>query len=385
MRDELRASALRVTGLMRKELRQLFRDPRTKRIIFLSPIVQLLLFGYAVNTDVRNVSAVLLDRDRTPESRELVASFTASGYFQVVRVAETDADVAAALDAGRARVALVIPPGFATDLKSGRSPAVQVLLDGTNSNTATVAQGYATRLLTDYGQRQAAQRTLVSSHGDLAMTTPGVEPRSRAWFNPELASRVYNVPAVIGMLVLIMSLMLTAMAVVRERELGTIDQLLVSPLTAGELMLGKTLPVAGVAMIQLGLVAAVALLWFGIPFRGSFLALILGGALFILSGLAIGLLISTISKTQQEAFLSIFLIVLPAVILSGFLYPVETMPVVFQWLTLANPLRHFLEIIRDLFLKGAGLTDLWVQFVALAAMAAGGLALAIARFKASLA
>lgn len=387
-----RASVLRLTRLMRKELRQLFRDPRTKRIILVSPILQLLLFGYAVNTDVRNVSAVVLDRDRTTESRELVATFTASGYFRVVRVAGTDADVTAALDAGVARVALVIPARFAADLKSGRSPAIQVLLDGTSSNTATVAQGYATRLLTEYGQRHALRLTSASSHGDdlVATRAPGgaaggVDLRSRAWFNPELASRAYNVPAVIGMLVLIMSLMLTAMAVVRERELGTMDQLLVSPLSPGELMLGKTLPVAGVAMIQLGLVASVALLWFDIPFRGSFLALLLGGALFILSGLSLGLLISTISKTQQEAFLSIFLLILPAVILSGFLYPVETMPTFFRWLTLANPLRHFLEIIRDLFLKGAGIADLWVQFAALAVMAAGGLALAIARFRASIA
>lgn len=387
-----RASVLRLTRLMRKELRQLFRDPRTKRIIFVSPILQLLLFGYAVNTDVRNVSAVVLDRDRTTESRELVATFTASGYFRVVRVAGTDADVTAALDAGVARVALVIPARFSVDLKSGRSPAIQVLLDGTSSNTATVAQGYATRLLTEYGQRRAPRLTSASSHGGDQVTirapdgaAGGVDLRSRAWFNPELASRVYNVPAVIGMLVLIMSLMLTAMAVVRERELGTMDQLLVSPLSPGELMLGKTLPVAGVAMIQLGLVASVALLWFDIPFRGSFLALLLGGALFILSGLSVGLLISTISKTQQEAFLSIFLLILPAVILSGFLYPVETMPTFFRWLTLANPLRHFLEIIRDLFLKGAGIADLWVQFAALAVMAAGGLALAIARFRASIA
>lgn len=373
------ASLLRIGRMVHKELRQLFRDPRTKRIIFLSPIVQLLLFGYAVDTDVRQVGIAVLDRDHTTESRALVDALTASGYFEVTRWAAADGELSRALDRGEARAALVIPPRFAADLAAGRAPAVQILLDGTNSNTAAVAQGYAARLVGEFGAR----------HGSVGLeVTPvaerGVDLRVRAWFNPELASRAYNVPAVIGMIVLVMSLLLTAMAVVREREVGTMDQLLVSPLSPGELILGKTLPVAGVAMVQLALVASVALLWFRIPFRGSVLALVLAAALFILAGLSFGLLVSTISRTQQEAFLSIFLLLLPAVILSGFLYPVETMPAVFQWLTYANPFRHFLEIVRGLFLKGAGLADLWVQFAALAVMAAAGLALAIERFRADI-
>jgi len=372
----MRERLLRVTRMVQKELRQLFRDPRTKRIVFLSPILQLLMFGYAVNTDVRGVSLAVLDHDRTTQSREVVEALTASGYFTVVLQADSDADLGRALDRGEARAALAIPPGFGRDLAAGRSPAVQLLLDGTNSNTATVAQGYASRILLAHGARQVAAP-------GAAGVTPGVELRAQAWFNPGLESRVYNVPAVIGMILLIMSLMLTAMAVVREREIGTLDQLLVSPLTAGELILGKTLPVAGIAMVQLALVASVALLWFRIPFHGSVLALLLGAGLFILAGLSFGLLISTISKTQQEAFLSIFLLLLPAVILSGFLYPVETMPPFFQWLTLANPFRHFLEIVRGLFLKGSGILDLWLQFSVLAVMAAGGMRLAVWRFRAS--
>lgn len=373
------ASLLRIGRLVQKELRQLFRDPRTKRIIFLSPIVQLLLFGYAVDTDVRNVDTAVLDRDRTTESRALVDALTASGYFEVTRWAVSDGELSRALDRGEARAALVIPPRFAADMAAGRAPAVQILLDGTNSNTATVAQGYATRLVGEFGAQHGPVGLAVASAAGR-----GVDLRVRAWFNPELASRAYNVPAVIGMIVLVMSLLLTAMAVVRERELGTMDQLLVSPLSPGELIVGKTLPVAAVAMIQLTLVASVALLWFQIPFRGSVLVLILAAVLFILAGLSFGLLVSTISRTQQEAFLSIFLLLLPAVILSGFLYPVETMPAVFQWLTYANPFRHFLEIVRDLFLKGAGLADLWIQFTALAVMAAAGLTLAIERFRADI-
>ncbi len=374
-RDELRLAGLRVGRMVRKELRQLFRDPKTKRVIFVSPIIQLILFGYAVNTDVRNVATTLVDHDRTAESRQLVDALTASGYFRVVTRSDRPADLGRALDAGRAVVGLEIPPGYAADLHAGRSPAVQLLVDGTNSNTATVAQGNAGRIVQQLGAR------LVATSGG---APAGIDLRARAWFNPSLESRVYNVPAVIGVIVLLMCLLLTAMAVVREREVGTLEQLLVSPLSASELMLGKTLPVAGIALVQMALVTVVALLWFDIPLRGPIPTLLLAAALFILAGLSFGLFISTISATQQEAFLAMFLFILPAIILSGFLYPIDTMPEFFQHLTLVNPLRHFLEIVRGIFLRGAGLTELWVQFSVLAAMAAAGLAVATRRFRATL-
>jgi len=358
-----------------KELRQLFRDPRTKRVIFVAPIIQLVLFGYAVNTDVRNVATALVDHDRTPESRELVRALTASGYFRVVTTSDRSTDLGVALDAGDAVVGLEIPTGYARDLAAGRSPSVQLLLDGTNSNTATVAQGYATRIVTNLGARVAAGPSVALD---------GIDLRARAWFNPSLESRVYNVPAVIGVIVLLMCLLLTALAVVREREVGTLEQLLVSPLTATELILGKTIPVAGIALVQLTLVTSVALLWFGIPLRGPVPTLVLAAALFIVAGLSLGLIISTISSTQQEAFLSMFLFLLPAIILSGFLYPIDAMPDFFQHLTLVNPLRHFLEIVRGIFLRGAGVSDLWVQFLVLAGMAAAGLAVATWRFRTTL-
>ena len=367
-------SVLRVMRMVRKELRQLFRDPRTKRVIFLSPVLQLALFGYAVNTDVRRVATWLVDHDRTAESRLLLDAFTASDYFRVAGASDDPAGLARALDRGDAKVGIEIPAGFARDVRAGRSPALQLLVDGTNSNTATVAQGYAARIV----QELALRRTPAGTQSG------GVELCSRAWYNPGLVSRVYNVPAVIGVIVLLMCLLLTALGVVREREMGTLDQLLVSPLTPGELMLGKTLPVAGVAMVQLLLVTAVALLWFRIPLRGAPPVLLLAALLFILAGLAIGLLISTVSETQQQAFLSMFLFLLPAIILSGFLYPVETMPRFFQLLTLANPLRHFIHVIRAVFLKGAGLRELWIQFVVLGFMAVTTLAIATHRFRAAL-
>jgi ABC-2 type transport system permease protein len=379
-RTGLRQRGERIAALVRKELRQLFRDPRTKRVIFVSPILQLLLFGYAVNTDVRQAATWIVDHDRTAESRLLEDAFTAAGYFRIVGRSDDPATLGRALDRGDAVLGLWIPRGFAADLKAGRSPAVQVLIDGANSNTATVAQGYAQRILTEAGVRLAGD----GGGAGGASAIGGVDLRTRAWFNPSLASRVYNVPAVIGVIVLLMCLLLTALSVVREREMGTLDQLLVSPLRPSELMLGKTLPVAGIAMVQLASVTAVALLWFDIPLRGSPPVLLLAAVLFILAGLSVGLLVSTVSNTQQEAFLAMFLFVLPAIILSGFLYPVETMPEVFQVLTLANPLRHFLEIVRGVFLKGAGIGDLAVQFAALMAMAAAGLWLANRRFRAML-
>lgn len=368
-----RERVARIRALVRKEFRQLFRDPKTKRVIFVSPVIQLILFGYAVNTDVRQVPTQVVDHDRTALSRELVEQFTASGYFRVVGTSDDPASLGRALDRGDAMVGLHMPPGFAADARAGRSGTVQILIDGSNSNTATVAQGYATRIVQRFALEQAR------SAG--RFPAGGVELRARAWFNPSLASQVYNVPAVCGVIVLLMSLLLTAMGVVREREMGTLDQLLVSPLGSGELMLGKTIPVAVIAFLQLALVVAVALLWFGIPLRGSVGLLFVASALFVLAGLAVGLFISTVSRTQQEAFLTMFLFVLPAIILSGFLYPVETMPEVFQTLTLANPLRHFLEIVRGIFLKGAGAADLTVQLGTLFAMAVGGLLIADWRFR----
>jgi ABC-2 type transport system permease protein len=357
--SDRRASLRRVRELLRKELRQIFRDPRTKRIVFVAPVLQLLLFGYAVNTDVQRAPLFVVDLDHTVESRALVDALTAGGYFRVVGRSSRSADLLRALDRGSALIGLEVPPGFASDLAAGRGARVQVLVDGTSSNTATVAQGYATRIVRQFGLQRAGA----------AAARAGVDLRTRAWYNPALESRVYNIPAVIGTILLMMALMLTALAVVRERELGTLEQLMVSPLTPLELMLGKTLPVAAIALVDLALITAVALLWFGIPLQGSVLALLLASVLYIIGALGAGLLISAGSNTQQEAFMLLFLFLLPAIILSGFLYPVDTMPEVFQAITLLNPVRHFLEIVRGIFLKGIGPAELAAQYAFLAATA----------------
>lgn len=364
----------RVRALLVKEWRQLFRDPRTKRIIFVSPVIQLLLFGYAVNTDVHDVATIVLDLDGTRPSRALQDAFVAGGYFRIVDHAADPRALTRALDHGTATVALEIPRGFAADLAAGRGAHVQLLVDGTNSNTGTVAQGYATRIVQRFG----------FEHTPGTRPSAGVDLRARAWYNPGLVSRVYNVPAVIGALLLLMSLLLTALAIVRERELGTLEQLMVSPLTPGEFILGKTLPVTFVAFIDLAIVCAVAILWFDVPFRGSVAVLLLASLLFILASLGLGLLISTVSRTQQEAFMGMFLLILPALILSGFLYPIQTMPAFFRALTLLNPVRWFLEIVRALFLKGAGFADVWLPLLIIGTMAAAVLWLAAWRFRKTL-
>jgi ABC-2 type transport system permease protein len=365
-------SPARVRTLLRKELRQIFRDPRMKRFIFIAPVFQLIVFGYAVNTDIRDTPLYVVDHSFSYESRLLVDALTASGYFRVVGRSARPEAMTRALDRGDAIVAIQIPPGYAADFKAGRGARVQVIVDGTNSNTATVAQGNVLRIMQRLTERSAA---------DQAGVRPGgVELRIRAWFNPDLASRVYNVPAVMGLIVLLMALLLTALTMVREREMGTLEQLTVTPVTPGELILGKTIPVALISLVQLTIIMGVAILWFGIPFRGSILALLVAATIYIVAGLAFGLVISSISRTQQEAIMVMFLFIMPAIILSGFMFPVFTMPTVFQWITLANPIRHFLEIVRPVFLKGSGIADLWPQYLWLLALAATALLTARWRF-----
>jgi len=370
-----RLNPRRLRELVRKEFRQLLRDPRARRMLFISPIFQLVIFGYAVNTDVRHSRTMILDLDQTAESRALVSTLAATGYFDVTERGATPADLRDALDHGRVVMGVEIPRGFASDIARGRQAEVQLLVDGSRANTANVALGYATQIIARYALTTGAP---VRAGGAAAL--PGVDFRARAWYNPNLESRVYNVPAVMGNIVLMMSLLLTALAVVREREIGTLEQLMVSPMTPWELIIGKTLPSALVALVDMALVTAISLLWFDIPFRGSFLLLLVAGVAFILTGLGVGLFISTVSNTQQEAFMSMFLFFMPAMMLSGMMFPVENMPRSLQYVTLADPLRHFIVIVRGVFLRGAGWSALAPQIVTLAGIGVGVLAFAATRF-----
>ncbi len=358
----------RVAEMVRKEFRQLFRDPRMARILFVAPVIQLVLFGYAVSTEVRNTPLFVVDLDGTSAARELVEAYMAGGYFREVGRSGRPADLVRALERGEALAGVVIPAGYQRDLEQG-SARVQLIFDGSDSNTATIAKAYAERI--------TAGLALGPSAGAIS---PAVDLRLRAWFNPDLDSRNYNVPAVIGAILLLVCQLLTALAVVREREIGTLDQLIVSPLEPIELVLGKALPFALVGLLDMALVTGVALAWFHVPFRGSALLLLGATVLFVFCGLGAGLLISTISQTQQEAFLSSFLVYMPTMLLSGFMFPVSSMPELFRWLTLANPLRHFLEIVRGVFLQGVTAGDVAPQLGALALIATLLLGAAVQRF-----
>ncbi|MEW5702335.1 MAG: ABC transporter permease [Candidatus Zixiibacteriota bacterium] len=369
-----RARYGRIFEMVRKEFLQIRRDPRLWRVIVFAPMVQLIVFGYAVSTDVRNTKTFVVDHDRTQASRELIETLTASGYFRVTGRSDRPADLVRALDHADAVVGLEIPAGFARDLTRAGGAQVQVLLDGTNSNVATVARGYAERIVQDYAARIARQGTM-----------GGIDLRERPWFNPDLASRNYNVPAVVGVIIMLVCLLLTSLAVVREREIGTLEQLMVSPLSPGELIAGKTIPFGIFGLFDFVAVITVAVLWFKIPFAGNAALMLLASVPFLLSGLGIGLLISTVSSTQQEAFMVTFLIFMPTILLSGFMFPVSSMPSAFQWLTLLNPLRHYLEIVRGVFLKGAGAGALWLQFLALTLIGAFVLTVASRRFRKTIA
>jgi ABC-2 type transport system permease protein len=360
----------RVREVVVKEFRQILRDPRMNRVVFATPVIQLLLFGYAVSTDVYDTALYVVDHDQSRSTQALVSALTSSGYFRVAGYSSRPADLVAALDGGEAVVGLVIPESFTRNLHTSHGAHVQLLLDGTNSNTASVARGYAEQIVQRFG---AEVRTP-------ALPLP-VELRERAWFNPDLSSRDYNVPAVIGAILMLVALLLTSLAIVREREIGTLEQLRVSPLTPGELIAGKTIPFGIIGLIDMAIVTVAAVLWFRVPFAGSVWMLVAGSFLYLLATLGIGLLISTLASTQQEAFMVSFLVFMPAILLSGFMFPISSMPEVFQWLTLFNPMRHYLEVVRGVFLKGVGPTALWSQYLALTAMGVTLLWVSAVRFR----
>ena len=360
-------SLARVTQMVRKELRQMFRDVRMRGVILAAPIIQLVVFGYAVSTDVRHVATWVVDHDRTAASRELVDRLTASGYFTVVGRSDRPGDAVLALERGTARVALEIPPDYGRNLLAGQA-TIQALVDGTDSNAGNIALGYLQRIV---------QRIALETAG----TEPAIILASRAWYNPSLESRVFNVPAVIGILLVLVPMLLTSLNVVREREMGTWEQLAVSPISATELMLGKTIPVALIGLLSLVLVSVVAVLWFGIPIRGYAPALLLAAVLLILTALSVGLVISTISATQQEAFMSMFLVLMPALIFSGFMFPVESMPLGFRAVAELNPVRHFLVVVRGVFLRGTSFGDHLTQYGVLAGFSALGLLVGVRRFR----
>jgi len=373
----------RVKQMLIKEFIQVLRDPRMKAIVFLLPAFQLLIFSYAVTTDIRHIATAIYDLDNTVASREFISRFEKSGYFEVVEQVGNDARVRELLDRGEVRAVLRLDKGFEEALGAGRTAPVQMLVDGTDSNTAGIVLNYSNKIAQQFSQAvlEAHLRRLQGR-----VRQPGrVELQSRAWFNEDLESRNFYVPGVIAIIVTLVTLLLTSMAVVREKEIGTMEQIMVTPITPLEFILGKTVPFALISFTDVIIVTAIAVFWFGVPVRGNLGWLFVGTAFHLLSILGIGLLISTVSRTQQQAMMTTFFFFMPAILLSGFLFPIANMPRVVQWLTYLNPMRYFLVILRGVFLKGIGVGILWPQMAAQIIIGLGTLGLTSKRFRNTLA
>lgn len=373
----------RIKEMLIKEFIQIFRDPKMKGVIFMMPIIQVLVFGYAVTTDVKHIATAVYDMDNSRASRELMARFVESGYFDVIEYVDSDSRAAKLIDQSVVSTVLRINKGFENDLRGGRTARIQVIVDGSDSNTAGIVLSYSSAIALRFSQKVLITRfTRVRG----VFNKPGhVEMQTRAWFNENLESRNFYVPGVIAIIVMLITLMLTSMAVVREKEIGTMEQIIVTPITPAEFILGKTLPFALIGFVDVIVITLIGVFWFEVPIRGNLLLLFLSTGLYLMTTLGVGLLISTVSQTQQQAMMSTFFFYFPAVLLSGFMFPIANMPEIVQWLTYLNPLRYFLVIIRGIFLKGVGTAILWPQMTALAVMGVITLWLASKRFRKTLA
>jgi len=376
----------RIGEIVRKEVLESMRENKTRLSLFLPPLIQLLIFGYAVNLDVEHTRIAWMDMDRTPESRDLGSSFAASRYFEVVAAPEDEPQVQQLMDRGRVQAVIRVLPGFARDIQRGETAGVQILVDGTNSNTASLVSNYANLVVAGFAARASVDRQRQkimarSPAGPLSGSLPSVATQSRVWFNPEMRSRNYFIPGTVVNILMSVTLMLTALGLVREKEIGTMEQLMVTPVRPVELMLGKMIPFALVGLVDLILVTTGAVVIFQVPMRGS-LPLLLGGSLlFLMSSLGVGLFISTVSNTQQQAMISSFFFSMPAFMLSGFTFPIQNMPASIQALSYLNPVRYFMEIVRGIFLKGSGISALWPQMLVLGIYGVAILGLSAWRFQ----
>ena len=369
----------RVLYVMWKEVLELRQDPRIFGIIFVAPIVQLAVLGYAATTDVRHVPVVIVDLDRSAGSQDLISQFTGSGIFEIVGIVSNTRDVDRYLESGKAWMALSIPGGYGRNVANG-SATLQVVADGSDASSTNIAMGYAMNLIAGYTQELVDERIRSAGASPREGGGPGIEPRVRVWFNPTLESRYFMLPGIFALLLLVITSNLSSMAIVREREIGTLEQLNVTPLGRLELILGKLLPYGAIGLIDALIVLLVIVFWFQVPMRGSFWLLLAMSLVYLLTTLGLGLFVSTISRTQQQAMMtSTFFFLIPMMYLSGFVFPIENMPDAIQPLTYLIPLRYFVVILRGIFLKGVGLETLWPQALALFSWGAIILSLAVMR------
>ena len=373
----------RIKELIIKEFIQISRDKRMLLLVFAVPIIQLLLFGYAITTDIKNIPTAVLNMDKSSYSRDLIQAFENSGKFNINLMIDSENAIPEVLDKGKAETVIKIGPDFEKDLKSGKQAKIQVVIDGSDSNSAAMIMSYAGQICFNFSRTilvERMERIKVLKGRDSGSTLDLFSNEIRVWYNPALKSRVSNVPAVMAFILLISTMMLTSMSIVKERESGTIEQLIVTPIKPIELVIGKTMPFAIIGFIDVVLVLAVSYSWFKIPLTGNLLILFLAMVLYLLTTLGVGLFISPISRTQQQAMMSTFFFTMPAILLSGFMFPIENMPSAIQYLTYINPIRYFYVIIVSIFLKGAGLNILWDEMLALGALGVFILIISIVRF-----
>lgn len=373
------SALLRILAIMRKEFIHIRRDPRTLAIVLILPIFQLVVFGYAVTSDIKHLPMAVFDQDRSAASRALADAYRASSYFDLDFYVQTDQALAYLIDSGQARVGLTIPPGYADRLARRARAEVSMAIDGSDPTVANTALASAAAIGQAHGATIA--ESLLRRGGVTLSALPGVDVQTRVWYNPNMISANYMVPALIGLILQTLTALLTAVAIVREREQGTLEGLIVTPIRAPELMLGKIAPYVLVAFMAMLEILVVGTLWFKVPINGSVVLLVALAALFLLSALGIGLLISTAAHTQQEAMMLAFFTILPSVFLSGFMFPISAMPKILQWLSKVVPLTYFLVIDRGIVLKGNSLDILLPQVVALAFFGVAILTLAVARFR----
>ncbi len=364
---------------MRKEFIHVRRDPRTLAIVIIMPVFQLLIFGYAVTSDIKHLPMAVLDQDHSSASRALVEAYGASSYFDIDFYVQDDRELAHLIDSGRARVGLTVPPGYGDRLAHRERAEVSMIIDGSDPTTASAALSSAAAIGQAHGA--AIAETVMRNGGLMQGVLPGVDVRTRVWYNPNMISANYMVPALIGLILQTLTALLTAVAIVREREQGTLEGLIVTPIRSTELVIGKIVPYVMLAFMDMVLILLVGTLWFKVPINGSVTLLLALAGLFLLSSLGIGLLISTIARTQQEAMMLAFFTILPSVFLSGFMFPIASMPVALQWFSKVVPLTYFLVIDRGIVLKGNGMDILMPQVIALAVFGVAILALAIVRFR----
>ncbi len=369
----------RIFPIMRKEFIHIRRDPRTLIIMFLIPVIQLVLMGYAATTDIEHLPTAVLDYDRTSASRELIEAYRASSYFDLTYYIDDEETLAHLVDGGQVRAAMIIPAGYGEELDRTHQAQIAFVIDGSDPNVARTAFSAAQAI----GQAQSV-KLIERVLGIEPEEQPGIEVRPRVWYNPEMRSANFMIPGIIGTILQLLTTFITGVAIVREREQGTIEQLIVTPIRSYELVLGKVIPYVAIAFFDLSEVLIIGVFWFGMPIHGSILLLFALALLSLLTSLGMGLFISTIAHSQMEAMLLTFLILMPSIFLSGFFFPIEAMPAALQAISYVIPLRYLLVIIRGIILKGVGLQVLASQVVAIVIFGMVILGLASARFRKTL-